>query len=69
MEVLPGVYKVGSFITTIQEWFNLQPCLVKEGYRYQVTKKDDRDGFILVTVLKVTEYAPEDTKEFLNDYL
>lgn len=69
MEVLPGVFKVGSFITSVQEWFNLQPCLVKEGYRYQVQKKENDNGYILITVLKVTEATPQDTQEFLNDYI
>lgn len=67
-EILPGVFVVGSFITSIQEWFKLQPCLVKQGYRYQVKKKEDRDNFILITVLKVTE-VDQSTEEFLNDYI
>lgn len=67
-EILPGVFVVGSFITSIQEWFKLQPCLVKTGYRYQVKKKDDRDNLILITVLKVNE-VDQKTEEFLNDYL
>lgn len=69
MEILPGVFKVASFMISVQDWLNLQPCLNKDGYRYQVIKKEDRENLILINVLKVTEYAPKDTKDFVNDYI
>lgn len=67
MEILPGVFRVASFMVSIQDWMNMQPCLNKVGYRYQITKKEDRENIILITVLQVKEYAPDDTKEFIND--
>lgn len=69
MEVLPGVFKVASFIISINDWLNIQPCLVKDGYRYQLIKDDKQTPMVLIQVLKVTEYAPDDTKEFMNDYI